>query len=77
MNSKNVLFGAVGLIGIGGLLYGSINKYIDNMDKKREEELRELEKEWHHAGYTAGYDDGKRDAELDAMIKSSKDNQGV
>jgi hypothetical protein len=78
MNGKSVMFGSIGLVGLGGLLYMTINNRIDKqLHEKREIELREMQKEWHHAGWNGGYEAGKRDAELEAMIKSSKDSKEV
>jgi hypothetical protein len=77
MNRKNVLFGTVGLIGVGGLLYAGINKRIDKSIEKRENELRKVESEWHNAGWNAGYEAGKRDAEFEYMVKEAKSRQEV
>lgn len=72
MNGKIILAGTIGIIGVGGLLYKTINNQLDKIYIKRESEIREIEKKWFNDGWDAGYENGKRDAELESMIKTAR-----
>jgi len=76
MKGQVVLIGIAGIIGAGGLIYKKVSDLRNELYMKRQSELREIESEWHRAGWNAGYECGKSDAERDAMIQAIRDKNG-